>query len=166
LHHAVSYIAGNPVATALNAAKKIGRLFESEGALLVMTFHDAPEDVSIRYGTKYASLPLFWILLTDFSYFIMVLAALFGFLSAERDRLWWIALATLLSWLVIHAVFFGGGRFHFPLMPLMAAYAAQFLSEPRKRHDSLTRLKKSLAYCTLIVLCALWLIEAYVIFHD
>lgn len=163
---AAGYIASNPVTSAFTAAKKIARLFESEGALLVMTFHDAPEDVATHYGTKYASLPLPWILLTNFSYFIIVLGSVFGFLSADKGRLWWIVLAAFFSWLVVHAVFFGGGRFHFPLMPLIAVYAAQFLSEPRKRYESLSRLKKRMAYGALAVFCTLWLIEAYVIFYD
>ena len=165
LRYAASYIVSNPVASAFNAAKKIGRLFESEGALLVMTFHDAPEDASTHYSSKYASVPLPWILLTNFSYFIIVLAAAFGFLSAAREELWWILLAAFFSWLVVHAMFFGGGRFHFPLMPLLVAYAAQFLSDPMKRYKPLSRLKKSFAFTAFAAFCSLWLIEAYVVFY-
>ena len=165
LRSAAGYVVHNPVASAFNAAKKIGRLFESEGALLIMTFHEAPEDVSIRYGAKYASLPLPWILLTNFSYFIIVIAGVFGFLSAERGRLWWISLSIFFTWLVVHAVFFGGGRFHFPLMPLMATYAAQFLIEPKRRYESLSRSRKSIAYIAFTMFCSLWLIEAYVIIY-
>ncbi|MCX6142014.1 MAG: hypothetical protein NTZ35_02220 [Ignavibacteriales bacterium] len=165
LRAAAGYIVSNPVASTINAAKKIGRLFESEGGLLVMTFHDAPEDGSTHYGTKYASLPLSWILLTNFCYFIIMLGAIFGLFAAEKGRLWWIVISVLVGWLVVHAVFFGGGRFHFPLMPLMAAYAAQFLGEPRKRYESLSRFQTGMAFAALLVFCTLWCIEGYVVFY-
>ena len=165
LRTAVGYIADNPIASAINAAKKIGRLFESEGGLLVMTFHNAPEDGSTHYGAKYASLPLPWILLTNFCYFLIVLAAVFGLLAAERGRLWWTVISALVSWLVVHAAFFGGGRFHFPFMPLLAVYAAQFLREPRKRYESLSRFKKGIALTAVLAFCTLWFIEGYVVFY-
>lgn len=130
-----------------------------------MTFHKTPEDASSRYGTKYASLPLGWILFTNFSYFIVVLAGVFGFISAKSGRLWWICLSVFITWLVVHAVFFGGGRFHFPLMPLMAAYAAQFLSDPKKSYESLSRSRKGIAYIALIILSTLWFVEGYMIIH-
>jgi MFS family permease len=165
LRYAASYIVNNPAGTTISAVKKIGRLCESEGALLVLTFHDAPEDLSTQYRTKYASLPLSWILLTNLSFFLLVFAGVFGFISAERGGLWWFVFSAVISWLVIHAVFFGGGRFHFPLMPLAVVYAAQFLSEPRRRYAALSSFQKgnAIAICTLF--CLLWFIEAYVIFH-
>ena len=163
--YAASYIVSNPIATAINAARKTARLFESEGALLVLTFHEDPDNASTRYGTKYASLPLFWILVTNFSYFVIVLAAIFGFLSAERNKLWWIVLATFTSWIIVHAVFFGGGRFHFPLMPLMTVYAAQFVIEPRRTFQSLSGFRKVFAFSVLTLLCILWIIEACIIFY-
>jgi 4-amino-4-deoxy-L-arabinose transferase-like glycosyltransferase len=163
--YAVSYIVSNPTASLINVVKKIGRLCESEGGLLVVTFHDDPEDSSTQYGTKYASLPIFWILLTNLPFFLIVLAGVFGFLSAERGRLWWFVLAAATSWLVIHAVFFGGGRFHFPLMPLTAVYAAQFLSEPRKRYEAMSAIQKRNGFVLCTLFCLLWLVEAYVIFH-
>ena len=165
LRYAARYIVSNPGTSVLNAAKKTARLFESEGALLVLTFHDAPEDATTSYGAKYASLPLLWILLANLSYFILVIGAIFGFLSTERDALWWLLLAALLSWILIHAVFFGGGRFHFPLMPLIALYAAQFFLDPRSGYRSLSRFRKVVAYGALTLFSSLWLIEAYVIFH-
>ncbi len=165
LRYAANYIVSNPIATAMNAARKTGRLFESEGALLVLTFYEDPDNASTRYVTKYASLPLFWILVTNFSYFIIVLAAIFGFLSAERKELWWIVLAAFTSWIIVHAVFFGGGRFHFPLMPLITVYAAQFVIEPRRPYQSLSGFRKVLAFSVLTLLCILWIIEACIIFY-
>jgi hypothetical protein len=164
MHQALDYMMSNPLATTLNAAKKIARLCESEGGLLVMTFHDTPENSSTRYGTKYASLPVAWILLTNLSYFVIVLAGLFGFFSAERGILWWAVLSAFSSWIVVHAIFFGGGRFHFPLMPLFVVFAAQFLVEPKSRYRSMSRIQKSIAYSVLTILCTLWLTETYAIF--
>jgi 4-amino-4-deoxy-L-arabinose transferase-like glycosyltransferase len=162
---ATSYIVNNPIASTIQAAKKIGRLFESEGGLLVMTFHDAPEDVSTHYAAKYASLPLFWILLTNVCYFLIMLAGIFGLFTAEKGRLWWTVISAFVSWLVVHAVFFGGGRFHYPLMPLMALYAAMFLAGPMKRYESLSRFQKGISFTFIGIFCTLWFIEGYMVFH-
>jgi 4-amino-4-deoxy-L-arabinose transferase-like glycosyltransferase len=164
-HFAADYIVHHPIATAANAAKKVGRLFESEGGLLVTTFHETPEDASTRYATKYSSLPVFWIGEANVSYFLLTLAALFGFLATDWSRLSSVALCAIFSWLLVHAVFFGGGRFHFPLMPLAAVYAAQFLSDPKRAYASLSRLQKGIALVGAVGFCTLWIIEAYAIFH-
>jgi hypothetical protein len=165
LRFAANYIWSNPGATIINVCKKLGRLFESEGVLLVLTFHDDPESPSTHYLQKYASLPIVWILATNLAYFIIALAAIFGFLSASRDKLWWIALTAIISSVIVHAIFFGGGRFHFPLMPLLTIYAARCIAEPGNTLKSLTGHKMIVAAILSTLLCSLWIIEAYMVFH-
>jgi hypothetical protein len=165
LGEAANYIVSNPATSVWNALKKTGRLVESEGALLILTFHDEPEDTSSSYRSKYASLPLGLTLLTNLFYFILVLAGIFGFLSSERNQLWWISLAAFASWIIIHATFFGGGRFHFPLMPFLVVFASQVVMEPRRSFRSLSMAGKVFACSALILLCSLWIIESYLIYH-
>ena len=69
------------------------------------------------------------------SYYIMIL--LFGFMGLffiyTRDRrlrnpggfLFW---STILFWTMVHFVFFADGRFHFPIIPMISAFAAVFLA--------------------------------------
>jgi hypothetical protein len=165
LRLAVNYSWSNPGATIINAGKKLGRLFESEGSLLVLTFHDDPANQSTHYLQKYASLPVFWIVVTNFSYFFIALAAIFGFLCAPRNKLWWSVLAAFFSWIIVHAVFFGGGRFHFPLMPFLTVYAAHFVAEPRNSLRSLSGFRILVGVLFAAILCSLWIIEAYMVFN-
>ncbi len=157
--YAVRYIAENPKSFILNAAKKFGRLFESEGGLLVWSFHSNPEDTASRYATKYASVPLTLKLVVNLPYFLLMLGGLFGFLGAQKDRFWWLASILLASWILLHIVFFGGGRFHFPLMPVMAVFATPFLAGPRVSFAQLSNLQRVVGITASLLFIALWTIE-------
>jgi len=57
----------------------------------------------------------------------------FAFRGSQQnpgDRLLW---ATVVYWLGIHFVFFGIGRFHFPIIPLLAGFAGLALAELTRR---------------------------------
>jgi hypothetical protein len=138
---------------------------ESEGALLILTFHDASEDTSSSYRLKYASLPIVWTIVTNLFYFILVLSGIFGFLSSERSSFWWISLAAFASWIIIHATFFGGGRFHFPLMPFLVVFASRFFTERKRGLRPLSVAGQIFAWSTLVLLASLWVIELYLVFH-
>jgi len=70
------------------------------------------------------------------AYYIMIL--LFGFLGFSvvyvRNRslqnpgglLFW---ATILFWTIVHFIFFADGRFHFPIIPMISAFAAMYLTK-------------------------------------
>jgi hypothetical protein len=157
--YAAGYIVQNPVAFAVNAVKKLGRLFESEGGLLVWSFHRAPEDFSSRYASKYASISLALVLLTNLPYFAIMLAGLFGYLAAQKDKLWWLSTILFASWILLHIIFFGGGRFHFPLMPLFVVFASIFLTNIGDTFASLSSAQRTTGIAISIVLIALWTIE-------
>ncbi len=157
--HATKYILENPGTFLINGAKKIGRLFESEGGLLVWSFHRDPEDVSSRYAAKYASIPLGLTLLTNLPYFFLLLTGIFGFLGSPRDRFWKLTAILLASWILLHAVFFGGGRFHFPLMPFAVVFATIFLASARDLYARLSNFKKIVGVLVSLLLLTLWTIE-------
>ncbi len=87
-----------------------------------------------------------WVGLFAESYYLVILMlCLFGLVYYSLRRkihspggllLW----STILYWSAVHFVFFGDGRFHFPIIPMIAAFAAlyldHFLEEKKKSPDS------------------------------
>ena len=159
------YIAGHPGEFAINAVKKLGRLLESEGGLLVLTFHGNPEDSTTHYVSKYASIPLLLTLLTNLSYFIVLILGVVGFLASRRDSIWWFTLSLACSWILVHIVYFGGGRFHFPLMPFAAVFAALCLGGGSEVIKNLPRLEKIIGAVVIVILASLWIYEGVIIFN-
>jgi len=162
---ASQYILQNPGTFVVNAAKKLGRLFESEGGLLVWTFHQSPDDAHTRYAEKYASIPISLTLLTNLPYVLMTLLGVFGFLASKKDPVWWISLSVVGSWVLLHLIFFGGGRFHFPLMPYVAIYAALFLSDSRGSWGNLTIPQKLTGIVVALLLVSLWTYEGIFVYN-
>lgn len=164
LKYAERYIVEKPVTFAVNAVKKLGRLFESEGGILVLSFHHDPEDTSSRYPSKYASIPVVLVILTNLPYCALMLAGLFGLLAAPRDKVWQITLVLFASWVLLHIIFFGGGRFHFPLMPYIVVFASVFLSRPVEAFALLSNARKSIGFIVSSMLIALWIIEGIAVY--
>lgn len=162
---ASQYILENPGTFVVNAVKKLGRLFESEGGLLVWTFHPSPEDIHTRYAEKYASIPLSLTLLTNVPYLFMMLLGVFGFLASKKDPIWWISSSLAGSWVLLHLIFFGGGRFHFPLMPFVSIYAALFLSDSWGTWRNLTIAQKLTGIVVVLLLVSLWTYEGIFVYN-
>jgi len=163
--YAVHYIVSNPGAFFVNGVKKIAHLFESEGGLLVWSFHNNPEDAGTRYAAKYASLPVMLIVLVNVPYFGFMVAGILGFLAFPREKLWWIFAALLTSWLITHFVFFGGGRFHFPLMPFLAIFSARFLSDCGESLRQLSQTRKIIAAVAIVALLGVWIAEGIIVLN-
>lgn len=163
--YAWEYIALHPAPFALNGVKKLAHFFESEGGLLVWAFHPQPETSSIRFGAKYSQIPLSLSLLTNLPYFLLLLGGLLGFVAAERDVLWWTTLLIGAIWLCIHILFFGGSRFHFPLMTVASAYAALALITPLSTFRGLTSRRRTYWLIAAGLLLALWTYEGLMVFN-
>jgi 4-amino-4-deoxy-L-arabinose transferase-like glycosyltransferase len=72
-------------------------------------------------------------LLTESYYVLFLLVAFVGlfvvYLYQKKSRspggfLFW---STILFWTIVHFVFFADGRFHFPIVPMLAAFAALYI---------------------------------------
>ena len=88
----------------------------------------------LKQGSSSTKVPFF--LLIAFSqlfYMLMILFAGIGFFFTGKYFLnyfkmgHYLMIATLCYWIVIHCIFFGKDRYHLPLIPIMAIYAAQGL---------------------------------------
>lgn len=163
--YAWGFIAANPGSFAVNSVKKLAHFFESEGGVLVLAFHPQPESPSTRFGAKYREIPLGLSLLANIPYALILLAGLLGFIAADRDVLWWTALLVGGIWLSIHVLFFGGSRFHFPLMALATLYAAFALVRPLSTFRGLAPFQRALWLILTGLLLALWSFEGLMVFN-
>lgn len=162
---AFGYIVAHPDRFLLNGVKKLAHLFTSEGGLLVWSFHPNPESRDERFANKYAAIPWPLIVLTNLPYMLVLLAGIIGFLSSPRETLWYILAAILLTWLLVHFLFFGGSRFHFPLMPFFTLYASTLVWKDRTPLIGLTHTARLLVFFTVVLLIALWATEFLVLFQ-
>lgn len=161
--YATNYIVEHPVTFAINGVKKLAHLFESEGGLLVWSFHDSPEDASTRYATKYTSISLILNALVNLPYAILLILGTMGIAAAPRDKLWWLIALFFASWIATHIIFFGGGRFHFPLMPFFALFAAYFLTSEPGAFKKLSVITKAFIIVVILSLVSVWIYEATIL---
>ncbi len=161
--YGIAYIEDHPTEFVFNGFKKLAHLFSSEGGLLVWSFHDNPEDPSERYALKYASVALWLNALVNIPYAFILIVGLFGFVTSKRDLRWWIFFGLLSCWIATHVVFFGGSRFHFPLLPFFALFAAMILPNFQKTIQNSLPIHKGVFGILLLGLLAIWTAEVLTI---
>ena len=162
---AVKYIMQNPDRFIVNAVKKLGHLFESEGGLIVWSFHPDPENTQTRYSSKYASIPLALTLFANLPYFLALLLGIVGFLGSRRDSIWWFTACLSGTWLVLHSIVFGGGRFHHPLMPFVVLFAAVSIAGGWTMIKGLTRVQLLAGSFFVFCFVSLWIYEGIAVYH-
>lgn len=163
--YALDYIVEHPGRFVLNGLKKVAHLFSSEGGLLVWSFHPHPEDFNERYAVKYASVPLPVIVLVNLPYITLLLLGIVGLLNARMDTLWWLVICLFVCWIATHFIFFGGSRFHFPLMPFLALYAAPVALNVRETITLLSPAKKVVLFVLVVGLVSVWTAEFSTLFY-
>ncbi|MBM4168293.1 MAG: hypothetical protein FJ215_03955 [Ignavibacteria bacterium] len=156
---ALGYLIDHPGTTVINAFKKIGHLFSSEGELLVFTFSNDGPLPPLRYAERYAALPLSLIAVTNLPSMVILFLGLAGIVSLPRDHLWFFVVGMALVIVATSIVFFGGSRFHFPLMPFLTIFACVFVSNSREALRSLTTVQWIVLISLLSGCISVWLYE-------
>jgi len=115
------YICQKPVAFFKRGVVKVAFMMASDSREL-----DYELMVSAS-AARFAFLALFAMLAQSF-YFIFIVFAAWGIgksitLQNLRKAGGYLFLLIILYWLAVHFVFFGDGRFHFPIVPLLAGFA-------------------------------------------
>lgn len=124
---ALHYAWREPGRTVVIGFAGIAHLFGSESGMTVWAFHPAPSDPSTRLREKIRSLPGWLHAAVSGLAMAVMLAGVAGFFFFPRGsaRAWLLALLGVL--VATHFVFFGGARFHFPLLPFFALFTAAAL---------------------------------------
>jgi len=122
---AIEYIQSDPIGFIKRGVLKLGYFYavDMEGVWneLVIAADENRFDNYVLTG-----------LLAESYYLVLLMFAVFGLYRYARMRdirspggflLW----GTILYWTAVHFVFFGDGRFHFPIIPMIAAFASLML---------------------------------------
>ena len=160
---ATGYIVAHPATSLVNAAKKYAHFFSSESFLLVSQFAAESPDPSMSLAKRYASVPLLATVLVNGLYAIVLVGGWLGLLVSARNRLWYVTVSLLLSFLCIHLVTFAGSRFHFPLMPFFVLFAVQTMTNGKNIFGSLSKVQWALFVVGVSSLLSVWGVEAMII---
>jgi len=120
------YIREHPLAFVKRAVMKVGYLYAGDLDAVVYQLMD-----SAKYD-RFDGYVLFgWLMQATF--FLLLIASGGGILVFWRRDGWrsgfLVFLLIMGYWTALHAVFFGAGRFHYPIVPMLAAFAALFVVE-------------------------------------
>lgn len=156
---AIGHILQDPASFVGRIPVKIAHTFRGEGELLVWAFHPNIRDKTSSFSDKYRSLPLTLILGVNFFYMTFLLIGIAGvlrFWQSEHTSLTVLLSGTLVA---VHAMFFGGSRFHFLLMPLMTLFAARLLPDVRHTWTEMPLAGRTSFIAISSLLLAVWILE-------
>jgi len=125
-HRAWQYIKSDPTAFLKRALIKILYLYAGD---IEGIGYELTEAANSNAFNRFVGLGL----IAETYYLLVLFFALAGIMTvfilmpSSRHPGAWLLLMTLLYWTAVHAVFFGEGRFHFPLIPFLAAFAAVYI---------------------------------------
>jgi 4-amino-4-deoxy-L-arabinose transferase-like glycosyltransferase len=131
---AIEYILNDPIGFVKRGIMKLGYFYAID---------IEPVDYQLLQMAKSGSLDNYIILavLVEAYYLKILLLALFGLAGCfiygkyrlKNSLLLW---GTVLYWMVVHFIFYAEGRYHFPIIPIIAAFAALQISSRLHGDDS------------------------------
>jgi len=160
--NAVRYIGEDPLRFLRNGIEKLAHLFGSEGGMIVWGFHPSPGDPSTRLREKYRSIPLWLHAVVSVPYALAVLLGTLGLFTYPRGPTRACFLAFLGASLATYFVFYGGGRYHFPLMPFFVLFAADWLAGRRAGRPKPGWKTVAAVACVWTALLGVWIAEIVV----
>lgn len=167
IEEATTYIADHPGRFFERGVRSLAHLAATEGGMVVWGFHPSPGESKARLREKIREVPLGYHVAISGSYVALLLTGMWGSLAAPRSDLKAAFLALLGSWIAVHFVFYGGSRYHFPLMPFFSVFAASVLAGATGAADQPPlRLRRWgwIAYALLVAgLCGVWAGEYWVV---
>lgn len=157
---ALRYIGSDLARFLRNGALKVAHLFGSEGGMLVWTFHPSPGDPSTRLREKYRASPLWLHLAVSGTYALAMLFGILGVFSYPQGPTRAFFLALLATTLATSFVFYGGGRYHFPLMPFLVLFAAGWVGTTRSPQPPRLEGRRAVAVAVIWTgLAGIWIAE-------
>lgn len=129
------FVKSHPLKTIVLAGKKTAYMFVLDSPVAIALSHGGATSAE---GSTYRDLykqTQWWLLaLINLPYCLLIIAGIVGFSRSYYSSA--LLLLFIGFWLFTHAVYFGGARFHFPILPLFALGAASLpipvLSQKRR----------------------------------
>ncbi|MEW6413237.1 MAG: glycosyltransferase family 39 protein [Candidatus Zixiibacteriota bacterium] len=125
-HRALDYIYERPGAFLLRGLAKTAFFYAGDTDPLQFDLQIAAEESRFNYAVA-------WSVLAQSYYIVVLVAALLGLIiffrsgPAIRHPRGYLLLGIILYWTAVHFVFYGVGRYHFPIIPIISAFAALYI---------------------------------------
>lgn len=117
------FVRSHPLKTIMLAGKKTAYMFVLDSPVAIALSHGgATSAESSTYRDLYRQTPLWLLVLINLPYCVLIIAGIAGFSRSYSSSV--VLLLFIGFWLFTHVVYFGGARFHFPILPLFALGAA------------------------------------------
>ena len=136
-----------------------------ESELVVSTFHPDPSDPLTSFREKARAVPLWVHAAVSVPFALLFLFGTIGYLAPPGGASPRFFLAIVAAWLMVHAITFGGSRFHFPWMPFLAASTASLFASFRSRVTAMSLRSRLLAASIAAFALTVWLVEISVVWH-
>ena len=170
IEEATTYIAGHPVHFVKRGIQSMAHLVATEAGMVVWGFHPSPGVSKARLREKIREVPVGEHLAISGSYAVLLLTGILGALAAPRDDLKVALIAMVASWLAVHFVFYGGSRYHFPVMPLFALYAGRLAARAQLGPGAVPGTITRRGWAAFVILAAglfgVWAGEYWVFFRQ
>ncbi len=135
--------------------KKCAYLFSSESPLAIQRHHVPPKK---RYAAVYAHTPLFELIGINIHYVSFMLMGTAGIIILVHNKTNFSFFLSLFIgfWIIVHLIYFGASRFHYPILPFFILTSSYFLLSKEK----LIQIKQKLFFgLCVIFLVGIWMIE-------
>ena len=129
-----AFIRQDPIAFLKRGVLKIGYFYAGDLTGIHYQMKKAAENSRLDWSVLIAMLSQgYYIMVLLFGGVGLILYARSGRRSPGGHLLW----VTILFWTAVHFVFFGHARFHFPIMPMVATFAALYIVRTVERSERL-----------------------------
>lgn len=155
------YMKDHPLTCLTFIPRKIAFLFSSESPLAVSLTHRFSPETGKRYAKLYSEVPVFLHIGINIHYILFIVLGIVGLMSFPphaRETLRMI-LAFIGYWIVIHALFVGLSRYHYPLMPFFVLSSAHTLFNISEIREQLTAKKKVLLVAFIVTFFGILIAE-------
>ncbi len=154
----LKFIKEHPIKVIALLPKKLAYLFSSESPYIISLINRVPHSPSIKYSTLYRETPVILHIIINIHYLFFMIMGIVGFhfLSINNHHGFQLILIIIGYWIIIHLIYFGSHRFHYPLMPFFVLATTSFLIREKKTPLPTDRYKIfSSAICIIIFLSIL-----------
>jgi len=163
---ALEYVDEHPVRAVGTGIKKLLLLMSSEGELAVGNFYRQPSAFPVRFSEKLRAVPIWIRTLVSLPFALVLILGTLGLATRRYDLMDGVFWALLFGIVASSFIFFGGSRFHFPLTPFLAAFAAEFVTEGRFKIRTVGRWHLSLSVAACLVYVFVWAGEIYLLYES
>jgi len=159
----LKFIKEQPIKAITLLPKKLAYLFSSDSPYIISLINRGSHSPSTRYSTLYRKTPVILHVLINIHYLFFMIMGIVGFhfLPLDKRHGFQSMIIIIGCWIIIHLIFFGSHRFHYPLMPFFVLATTSIILN--RKNISLTTNRRTLFSCAILIIIFLSILIAEVI---